>query len=59
MILRVAEQMLARDMMVVADLGAAHTAQKFVGLIRASALQRIRFLLIDPFHLITLVQFIP
>jgi hypothetical protein len=54
-LLRVAEQILASDMMMVADFGAAHTAEKFLGLIRASAVQWISFLVIDPLHLITLM----
>ena len=42
--LRVAEQILAGDMMMVADLGAAHAAEIFLRPIRASAVEAVRFL---------------
>ena len=38
-LLRVAEQIRASDMVVVADLGAAHAAEKFLRPIRASAVE--------------------
>jgi hypothetical protein len=47
------------DMMVVADLCPAHTAKKFLGPIRASAVEAVSLFMIDPLHLVTLVQFIP
>ena len=46
-------------MVMVADLGAAHTAEKFFRPIRASAVQRIGLLMVDALNLETLVQFIP
>jgi hypothetical protein len=44
------EQIRAGKMVVVADLGAAHTAEKFLCPIRASAIETIRFLVIDTLH---------
>ena len=46
-------------MVMVADLGAAHTAEKFLGPIRAGAVEAIGFFVIDPLHLKTLVQVVP
>ena len=46
-------------MMMVADLGTAHAAEKSFRCIRASAVIAVGFFMIDPAHLVTLVQFIP
>ncbi len=57
--LRIAEQIRASDMVMVADLGAAHTAEKFLRPIRASAVQRIGLLWLIALNLEMLVQFFP
>jgi len=36
--------------MMVADFGAAHTTEKFLCLIRASTVEAVRLLVIDPLH---------
>jgi hypothetical protein len=46
-------------MMVMADFGAAHAAEKFLRPIRASAVMAVGFLMIDPTHLESLVQRVP
>jgi hypothetical protein len=46
-------------MMVVADLGAAHPAEKFLCPIGASAIERIGFLVIDALDLEAIMQAIP
>jgi len=57
--LRVTEQIRASDVMMVTDLGATHTAEKFLCPIRASAVQAAGFVVVDPADLVTLVQFFP
>jgi hypothetical protein len=46
-LLRVAKQIRSSDMTMVPSLGAAHAAEKFLGPIRASAVETIGFFVID------------
>ncbi len=54
-----AEQLSARDMVMVPDLGAAHVAEKFLCPIRASAIIATGFFIVDEMNLETVVQLIP
>jgi hypothetical protein len=47
--LRVAEEVCARNVMVDADFSTAETAEVLFRPIRAGAIQRVRFLMVDPF----------
>jgi len=46
-------------MVVMSDLGAPHTAEEFFGPIRASAVQAVRLLMVDPLHLVAAVKIVP
>lgn len=58
-ILRVAEAVNARNVMVDADFSAAQAADVFLRLMRARAVQRTRFPGIEPFDFETLMQVVP
>jgi hypothetical protein len=47
---RVLEQINARDVVMVADLGAAHAGEKFLCPIRTGAVRAVGFLVIDALH---------
>jgi hypothetical protein len=48
--LRVAQQVRARDVVAVADFRASHAAEKFLCPIRASAVEAVRLVMVDPLH---------
>jgi hypothetical protein len=57
--LRVANEVRAGDVMVMADRDAAHAAEKAFGLVGAGAVQAVRLLVIDALHLVAAVQVVP
>jgi hypothetical protein len=57
--LGVAEQVLARDVVMVANLSAAHAAEKLFRPVRAGAVEAVRLLMIDALHFEAAVQRIP
>jgi len=48
--LRVPEQIVASDVVMMSDLGTAHAAEKFLCPIRASAVEAVGFLVVDALH---------
>src|ERR1700728_1590952 len=57
--LRIPEKIVPGDMVMMADLGAAHTGEKFLRPIGASAILRIGFLVVDALHFVLGVKLVP
>jgi hypothetical protein len=58
-LLRIAEEICPRNVMVDADFSAAQTAEVLFRPIRARTIERIGFLMVDPFDFETLMQVVP
>ena len=55
----VSEKVRARNVMVDADFSTAETAEVLFRPIRAGTVQRVRFLVVDPFNFETFMQVVP